>query len=46
MTVTYETPRMTKVGSLHALALTDEDGSNLDADRFQAPYGSAMCATW
>ena len=31
MTVTYESPRVNKVGSLHAMTLTHEDGP-LDAD--------------
>jgi hypothetical protein len=45
MTVTYGPPRLNRVGSLHALTLTLEEGPNAGAGSFQAAYGNAICGT-
>jgi len=45
MIVTYEPPRLNRVGSLHPLTLTREDAPNVDAGSFQAARGNPICAT-
>ena len=42
MTVTYESPRLNRIGSLHSLALTHEEGSNADAGSSQAAHGNPI----
>lgn len=43
MTVTYEPPRLNRIGSPHALTLTRREGSNADVGSFQAAYGNLFC---
>lgn len=43
--VTYEPPGLNRVGSLHPLTLTREDGSNVYVGRFQTARGNPICAT-
>jgi hypothetical protein len=45
MTVTYESPRLNRIGSLHSLTLTHEEGSNADAGSSQAAHGNPICGT-
>jgi hypothetical protein len=45
MTVTYEPPRLNRAGSLHALTLTHEEGSNANVGSFQAAHGNPICGT-
>jgi hypothetical protein len=45
MTVTYGPPCLNRVGSLDALTLTHEDGSNAGVGSFQAMYGNPVCGT-
>lgn len=45
MTVTYEPPRLNRIGSPHSLALTHEEGSNADVDSFQAAHVNPFCGT-
>ena len=45
MTVTYEPPRLNRIGSLHSLALTHEEGSNADVGSSQAARGNPICGT-
>jgi hypothetical protein len=39
MTVTHESPRLNRIGSLHSLALTHEEGLNVDVGSSQAAHG-------
>jgi hypothetical protein len=39
MTVTYEPPRLNRIGSLHSSALTHEEGSNADVSSSPAAHG-------
>jgi hypothetical protein len=39
MTVTYEPPRLNRIGSLHPLASTHEEGSNADVGSSKAAHG-------
>jgi len=43
MTVTYEPPRLNRIGSPHALALTHQEGSNADVGSSQEAYGNLIC---
>jgi len=43
MTVTYEPPRLNRIGSLHALTLTRREGSIADVGSSQAAYGNLIC---
>jgi hypothetical protein len=43
MTVTYESPRLNRIGSLHALALTHEERANADTGSSQAAHGNPIC---
>jgi hypothetical protein len=45
MTVTYEPPRLNRIGLLHALTLAHEEGSNVDVGSFQAAHGNPICGT-
>jgi hypothetical protein len=45
MTVTYESPRLNRIGSLHSLTLTHAEGSNSDVGSFQTANGNPVCAT-
>ena len=45
MTVTYEPLRLNRIGSPHALALTNEEGSNADVGSSQAAHGNPICIT-
>jgi len=45
MTVTYEPPRLNRIGSPHALALTHQEGSNADVGSSQAAHGNPICGT-
>jgi len=45
MTVTHEPPRLNRIGSVHALTLTHEEGSNADVGSFQAAQGDRIWAT-
>jgi hypothetical protein len=45
MTVTYAPPRLNRVGPLHELTLTHEEGSKAGAGSFQAAYGNSICGT-
>jgi hypothetical protein len=42
MTVTYEPPRLNRIGSPHALTLTHREGSNADVGSFHAAYGDLI----
>jgi hypothetical protein len=47
MTVTYQPPRLNRIGSVHALTLTYQEGSNPDVGSFQAAHGNPTTyATW
>jgi hypothetical protein len=43
MTVTYQSPRLNGIGSLHSLALTHEERSNADVGGSQATRGDSIC---
>lgn len=46
MTVTYEPPRLNRIGSPHALALTHKEGSNADVGSSPAAHGNPTGAIW
>jgi hypothetical protein len=45
MTVTYEPPRLNRIGSPQALTLTPQEGPTADVGRFQAAHGNPICGT-
>jgi hypothetical protein len=45
MTVTYEPPRLNRIGSPQVLMLTPQGGSTTDVGRFQAAHGNPICGT-
>jgi len=45
MTVTYEPPRLNRIGSVHTLTLTHQEGPNADVGSFQAAHGDRILAT-
>lgn len=45
MTVTYEPPRLNRVGSLHMRTFTHEEGSNADVRSSQAAHGNLISDT-
>jgi hypothetical protein len=45
MTVTYESPRPNRIGSLRSLTLTHEVGPNADVGSSRAAHGNLICGT-
>jgi hypothetical protein len=45
MTVMYESPRLNRIGSLHSLTLTHQEGSNADVGSSQAAHANPNCGT-
>jgi hypothetical protein len=45
MTVTYEPPRLNRIGSPRTLTLTHREGSDADVGSFQAAHGNLICDT-
>lgn len=43
MTVTYEPPRLNRIGSPHALTLTPQKGPSADIGSSQAACGNRIC---
>jgi hypothetical protein len=43
MTVTYEPPRLNRIGSPHALTLTHQEGWSADIGSSPAVYGNLIC---
>jgi hypothetical protein len=45
MTVTYELPRLNRIGLLRAMTLAHEEGSDVDVGSFQAGHGNPVCGS-